>query len=108
MFVHNHNDNGTFSETDLTTLCKNNIIDGFMVSRYDGTVEVIQSNGKHITTSFLQDTYKDEMEKINKLSRTGVITPGERTRMRETMLVNNAIKDYTKGLIKWKNGQRIQ
>ena len=42
------------------------------------------------------------------LSRTGVITPGERTRMRETMLVNNAIRDYTKGLIKWKNGQRIQ
>ena len=79
-----------------------------MVSRYDGTVEVIQSNGKHITTSFLQYTYKDEMEKINILSRTGIITPGERTRMRETMLVNNAIRDYTKGLIKWKNGQRIQ
>lgn len=108
MFVHNHNDSGAFSETDLTTLCKNNIIKGFMISRFDGTAEIIQSNGKYIHTTFLQDVYKAELENINKLSRAGVITAGERTRMRENMLVNNAIRDYTKGLLKWNNGQRIQ
>ena len=39
------------------------------------------------------------MERINRLVRSGEITPGERTRMREEFLVDSLIKDYTKGLI---------
>ena len=39
--------------------------------------------------------------------RKGEITPAERTNMREEIIVNNLLKDYTKGLIIFEDGKRL-
>lgn len=97
-FVHNHNNPTQFSETDLRTLLEDNCIDMFVISRFDGKCFVIESNGKHPETLIFDSLYKEDMEKISKKIRNGEITAGERTYLREKTLVDNAIRDYTKGV----------
>ncbi|MCM1115615.1 MAG: phage minor capsid protein [Clostridium sp.] len=97
-FVHNHNSPTGYSETDLVTLTDNNCIDMFVISRYDGKVFILESNGIKRSSSFFNMIYAKEIEEINKKVRNGEYTAGERTFYREKMIVENAIRDYTKGL----------
>nr|DAH79870.1 MAG TPA: minor capsid protein [Caudoviricetes sp.] len=97
-FVHNHNTMSGFSETDMRTLLSDNCIEMFVVSRADGTIMIVEKN-KTPETLFFDKLYADKLEQINKKSRTGEISPGERTFLREKTIVDNLIKEYTKGLI---------
>ena len=100
-FVHNHNSPANFSETDLLTLSADNCINMFVISRYDGTISVIESNGIIRPTPFFDTLYSKELDEINLKVRRGEYTPGERTYYRETLIVENAIRDFTKGLIEF-------
>lgn len=97
-FVHNHNTMSGFSETDMRTLLSDNCIEMFVVSRADGTIMVVE---KCKTPEILvfDRIYADELEQINKQSRMGEISLGERTFLREQIIADNLIKEYTKGLI---------
>lgn len=97
-FVHNHNTASGFSERDLSTLTEKNSVDMFVVSRYDGKVFVLESNGVIREKSFFDDVYITEMNELSSKLRSGEIEPVDRARLRETILVNNAIRDYTKGV----------
>ncbi len=97
-FVHNHNTMSCFSETDMRTLLFDNCIDMFVISRADGTIMVIEKN-KTPKTFLFDKLYADKLEPINKKSRTGEISPGDRTFLREKTIVDSLIKEYTKGLI---------
>lgn len=97
-FVHNHNTPTQFSETDLMTLSGDNCVDMFIISRYDGKMFVLESNGKTRGKSFFDDIYEDAMNELSTRIRNGEIESADRSRFRETILVNNAIKDYTKGV----------
>lgn len=97
-FVHNHNNPTQFSETDLSTLTSDNCIDMFIISRYDGKIFVLESNGQIKPKSFFDEIYVDEMNELSLKIRNGQIEPVDRARIRETILVNNAIRDYTKGV----------
>lgn len=97
-FVHNHNNPTHFSETDLSTLTSDNCIDMFIISRYDGKIFVLESNGKIKPKSFFDEIYVDEMNELSLKMRNGQIEPVDRARIRETILVNNAIRDFTKGV----------
>ncbi len=97
-FVHNHNTPTQFSETDLMTLSGGNCVDMFIISRYDGKMFVLESNGKTRGKSFFDDIYEDAMNELSTKIRNGEIESADRSRIRETILVNNAIKDYTKGV----------
>lgn len=97
-FVHNHNTMSGFSETDMRTLLSDNCIEMFVVSRADGTIMVVEKC-KTPETLVFDRIYADELEQINKQSRMGEISPGERTFLREQIIVDNLIKEYTKGLI---------
>ena len=100
-FVHNHNTPTQFSEADLMTLTGDNCVDMFIISRYDGKIFVLESNGKVREKSFFDDIYEDVMNDLSRKIRTGEIESADRARIRETILVNNAIKDYTKGVKKY-------
>lgn len=97
-FIHNHNTDGCFSETDMSTLLGNNNIAVFVASRIDGVryIAIKRSNPPHMMFDLL---YEKELAELNKKSREGIISGGERTRMREEIIVNNLLRDYTKGLI---------
>lgn len=97
-FIHNHNSLGGFSEQDLITLTGNNNIDMFIISRYDGKVFVLESNGKIREKSFFDNIYTDEMNDLSTKLRNGKIESADRARIREKILVDNAIRDYTKGV----------
>lgn len=97
-FVHNHNTMSSFSETDMRTLLSDNCVDMFVVSRADGIIMIVEKN-KTPETLFFDKLYADKLESINKKSRTGEISPGDRTFLREKTIVDNLIKEYTKGLI---------
>ena len=43
--------------------------------------------------------HEENLKKLNKLSRTGKISPSERLREREQILVKNLIRDYGKGYV---------
>lgn len=100
-FVHNHNTPTQFSEADLMTLSGDNCIDMFIISRYDGKMFVLESNGRVREKSFFDDIYEDEMKKLSRKIRNGEIESADRSGLRETILVNNAIKDYTRGVKKF-------
>lgn len=100
-FVHNHNTPTQFSETDLMTLSGDNCIDMFIISRYDGKMFVLESNGRAREKSFFDDIYEDEMKELSRKIRNGEIESADRSGLRETILVNNAIKDYTRGVKKF-------
>lgn len=97
-FVHNHNTASGFSERDLSTLTEKNSIDMFVVSRYDGKIFILESNGVIREKPFLDDIYTTEMNELSSKLRNGEVEPADRARIRETILVNNAIRDYTKGV----------
>lgn len=97
-FVHNHNTPTQFSETDLMTLSGDNCVDMFIISRYDGKMFVLESNGKTRGKSFFDDIYEDAMNELSTRIRNGEIESADRARIREKILVDNAIRDYTKGV----------
>ena len=97
-FVHNHNTLSEFSERDMMTLTDNNSIKMFVISRYDGKVFIIESNGNIREKAFFDDIYQQEINELSKKLRSGEIEAADRARIRETILVNNAIRDYTKGV----------
>ncbi len=100
-FIHNHNTPTEFSERDLQTLLGDNSVNMFVISRYDGKCFILEPNGKIPDTLTFDLLYKNEIKIINQKLRDGLITAGERTYQRERMLVDNVIRDYTKGVKKF-------
>ncbi len=97
-FVHNHNTESKFSETDMQTLLGDNSVNMFVISRFDGKCFVVENNGKKPQSLFFNDIYEDDIKKIADLVKIGEITAGERTFLREKTMVDNVIRDYTKGM----------
>ncbi len=100
-FIHNHNNFTQFSETDLRTLSEENCINMFVISRYDGKCFVLESNKKIRHSSIFDELYENELKIINEKVKNGEYTAGDRTYYREKTIVDNAIKDFTKGLVEF-------
>ena len=98
-FIHNHNEDGYFSERDLTTLLTTDNITMFAAIRIDGVCYVTEKTETLKNVSFWDKLFPDEINSLNKKYRDGIITAGERTRMREEIIVDGQLKKYTKGLI---------
>lgn len=99
-FVHNHNTASAFSETDMRTLLGDNPVDMFIATRIDGVIYVAEKTGTPSTLLF-DSLYTAELEEINRMSRNHEISAGERTYLREKLIVDKLIRDYTKGLMKY-------
>lgn len=105
-FVHNHNTDAMFSETDMQTLMGTEQIPIMIAARNDGIIYVAERNGNALKSVWFDKLYEKELESLNIQSRNGIITPRERSVQREIIIVENILKDYTKGgkLIEY-NGQ---
>ena len=91
----------------MRTLLKTSNINVFVATRIDG-ISYVAEKTKSIDMNITFDKlYKDELEEINRKSRSGEISSAERTCLRETIIVENVINDYTKGLIEFENGRKL-
>lgn len=98
-FVHNHNTDGYFSETDMRTLLTTQSIKMFVAVRLDGVKYIAEKTRPAPNMYLFDDLYKAEIQELTQKLKQGIITPGERTRERERIIVDGLLRDYTKGLI---------
>lgn len=98
-FVHNHNTDGYFSETDMRTLLTTECIDMFVAVRIDG-VKYIAEKAKAAPNLVVYDKlFADQIAELNLKHKNGIITAGQRAKMREEIIVDGLIENYTKGLV---------
>ena len=107
-FVHNHNTDGSLSETDMQTLLNYVQIPVMIAVRNDGVIYAAERKGNVLGTGFFDDLYADDLKVLQKQLKDGTITPAQRTMMRESIIVDNLLRDYTKGgrLIEYDTRQR--
>lgn len=98
-FVHNHNMDGYFSETDMRTLLTTDSIDVIIAVRLDGVRYIAEKVKKAPSLVLYDELFPDEIKELNLKYRNGIISAGERTRMREEIIVDGLLKEFTKGLI---------
>lgn len=101
-FVHNHNTDGSFSEADVRTLLTDRQTPVMIAVRNDGIIYAAERSGNPLSTGFFDPLYADEIGGLNKKLRDGIITASQRTHMREQLLVDNLLRDYTKkGMVEY-------
>ena len=98
-FVHNHNTDGFFSETDMRTLLYTHNIKMFVAVRLDGVKYIAEKIVTPPRVPLFDMLYQSEIDSLTQQLKDGIITAGERTRLREIIIVENLLRDYTKGLI---------
>lgn len=106
-FVHNHNSDGMFSITDMSTLLRNKNIKAMLAVRNDAVIYIAERKGNIIKSGYFDSLYEKELEELNIKSRSGKITASERAKQREILIVENLLRDYTKqGGLYEINGQK--
>lgn len=96
-FVHNHNTDSSFSEADLRTLLTAKEIPVMIAVRNDGVKYVAERSGEPLKSGWFDDLYEDELEAISQKIRNGEISQAEWSMRREMLIVDNLLRDYTKG-----------
>ncbi len=107
-FVHNHNTDGMFSETDMITMLNERQMPVMIAARNDAIIYVAERKGIPVGgKAYFDDVYREDIAELNKKYKDGIITAGERAIQREILIVENLLRDYTKGgkLIEY-NGQK--
>jgi len=107
-FVHNHNTDGSLSETDMQTLLNVEQIPVMIAVRNDGVIYAAERKGSILEIGFFDDLYAEDLKVLQRQLKDGTITPAQRTKKRELIIVDNLLRDYTKGgrLIEFDTRQR--
>lgn len=105
-FIHNHNTDSSFSEPDLITLVGTKQIPVMIAVRNDGVIYVAERSGDVVKNTYFDDLYKQDIDAINERHKKGEITSSERSKERELKIVENVLRDFTKGMIE-KDGRNI-
>lgn len=96
-FVHNHNTDGMFSQTDLHTLLSEDQIPVMIAVRDDAVKYIAERKGTSIPGLDLYELYSEDIEELNEQCRNGIISAGQRSIEIEKKIVYNVLRDYTKG-----------
>ena len=96
-FVHNHNTDSSFSEADLRTLLTTKEIPMMIATRNDGVKYVAERSGPVLESGWFDDLYDADIRALNQQIRDGIIPASERSLRREMLIVDNLLRDYTKG-----------
>ena len=96
-FIHNHNTDSSFSEPDMRTLMTTKEIPVMIAVRLDGVKYVAERSGDILKTGFFDDLYQEDIEELNYQVKSGIIPVSDRSLRRELLIVNNLLRDYTKG-----------
>lgn len=96
-FVHNHNTDGYFSETDMRTLLSTANIQLMVAVRNDAVIYVAEKKAENGAINIMFDElFEKELKELNQKIRDGIIMPYERAIKREEIIVNGLLRDYTK------------
>lgn len=106
MFVHNHNTDGYFSETDMRTLLREEQIHAMIAVRNDA-ITYIAEKGKEIPKSgYFDELFRGELDALSEKVRNGVISEADRNIKREEIIVDGLLNRFTKaGKLVEINGQ---
>lgn len=96
-FVHNHNTDGSLSETDMRTLLLEKQISVMIAVRNDSVKYIAERKGEILKSGWFDDLYEKELEKLKQDVKDGKIMAYERALKREEIIVDNLLRDYTKG-----------
>ena len=96
-FVHNHNTDGMLSETDLQTLLSTEQVPVMIAVRNDAVKYIAERKGGILKTAYYDELYEEDIKKLNEKVKNGIITVAERTKEREVIIVENLLRDFTKG-----------
>ncbi len=96
-FVHNHNTDGMLSETDLQTMLSTEQVPVMIAVRNDAVKYTAERKGGILKTAYYDELYEEDIKKLNEKVKNGIITVAERTKEREVIIVENLLRDFTKG-----------
>ena len=106
-FVHNHNTDGYFSETDMRTLLRTEQIDVMIAVRNDAVIYLAEKGYDVPKSGFFDDMFEKELRKLNDDVRRGKVPAYDRNIKREEIIVDGLLKKYTKaGKLVEINGQK--
>ena len=86
-----------FSETDMRTMLNTEQIPVMIAVRNDAVKYIAERSGKVLDETIYDDIYMDEIKELNEKVKNGIIDSAHRTKYREVMIVENLLRDYTKG-----------
>lgn len=69
-----------------------------MAAQNDGTIYYARRTREAVSGFIEDDYYEKELEELNILSRSGKISPIERTNKREDILIKCLIRDFFDGM----------
>ena len=69
--------------------------------RNDGVSYVAERTGNTLDDVFLDNRYIEDISEINERYRSGEITASQRSYEREMVIVDNALRDFTKGMVEF-------
>ena len=98
-FIHNHNTDGYFSETDMVTLLYTENIKVMGAIRIDGVKYFAEKIETLKGTMHFDDLFEKQLKDLKLKTRNGIISSAEGTRLREEIIVDNALERFTRGLI---------
>ena len=81
----------------MVTLLGDNPVNSFVASQIDGKAYVVIKKSSPETMDF-DKLYENKLLKLNVDARNGKISSAQRSLQREHIIVDNLIKDYTKGV----------
>lgn len=98
-FVHNHNIVSSLSETDLITAVTTPNIPLMIAVQNDGVIYYAKRI-KMAKTGFFPDEYfKEELSVLNEQVKKGIITPAERTRKREDIIIKCLLNEFFERMV---------
>lgn len=99
-FVHNHNITSSLSLNDLLTPVLYQNVPIQIAVQNDGMIYIAERTKDSVKGFYPDLYYEKELEELNKLSRSGKITPDERMKKREQLIVK-VMQDefYEKGVV---------
>lgn len=94
-FVHNHNTDSSFSETDMCTLLTTKQIPVMIAVRNDGVIYVAQRKGDVLPSGYFDPIYEEDIKILSERNRRGELNKSWSV-SREELIVDNLLRDYTK------------
>ena len=65
--------------------------------RNDGVVYAAERKGRALDVGYFDDMYAEDLRVLQDQLKSGTITYGQRAKRREIIIVDNLLRDYTKG-----------
>lgn len=95
-FIHNHNTDGYFSETDMRTLLRTEQIYVMIAVRNDAVIYLAEKGKEVPKSGYFDDLFEKELKQLNEDVRSGKVSVSDRNIKREEIIVDGLLKRYTK------------